>query len=169
MRYVAILVVAALLMVAAQFFAAGPAATGLGKLSGSTSMAIPQDTVIRANALACQALLETSILPISENKRLEARAGVGTDKLAVEIHGQVLRFMTKASVEAGMATPAEFQVLRNDDEVLAAVSYQTGALGSTLGSFLLNKKNGLAVWTKSRPSFLVDKQPDTQAFYLRCQ
>jgi len=133
------------------------------------SVRMPPGVPIHDTAMACQALLTTSILPNPQTKGLETETGVGTDKLAIEIHGSVLRFMTQASVGAGQATAAEFQILHNDNEVLVAVNYQRGALGSNLNSLLVNKKNGLAVWTKSRPSFLVDEEPDTQTHYLRCQ
>lgn len=169
MRLVRTVVAAALLTAAAQLFTSGAPLLGSERQSGVASVATPRGAAIQSNALACEALLTTSILPASEGKRLEARTSLGTDKLALEIHGRVLKFMTRAAVEAGMATAAEFQILRNDDDALAAVNYQSGALGSTLSSLLLNKKNGLAVWTKSHPSFLVDEQPDTQAFYLRCR
>ena len=158
MRFVKIVALTALLIPAVPLLA-----------SAANSVPVPRGVAIHGTAMTCQALLTTSILPNPQTKQLETKTGVGTDKLAIEIHGSVLRFMTQASVEAGMATAAEFQILRNDNEVLVAVNYQRGALGSNLNSLLVNKMNGLAVWTKSRPSFLVDEEPDTQAHYLRCQ
>ena len=112
---------------------------------------------------------EPELTQLYEIKRLEATSDVGTDKLAIEIEGKTLKFMTQTSVESGQATAAAFQIIRNDKDVLAAVDYQSGALGSSFSSFLLNKKTGYAVWTKSRPSFLVDGQADTQAHYLQCR
>jgi len=130
---------------------------------------IPIGSPILGTAFFCQALLSTSILPNPRKKQLEVKTRVGTDKLAIEISGSALKFISHASVNAGSATATEFQILHNDEEALVAIAYTRGALGSTLNSLLINKKNGLAVWTKSRPFFIVDEEPDTQAHYLRCQ
>jgi hypothetical protein len=133
------------------------------------SVPIPSSRPIQGGALSCEALLFTSIQPNPRTKNIEIENGVGTDKVAIEILGPVLKFMTQASVGVGQTDAAEFQIMRNDEEVLVAISHSLGALGSTLNSLLINKKNGLAVWTKSRPFFIVDDEPDTQAHYLRCQ
>jgi hypothetical protein len=158
------------------------------------SRPMPVARAALGGSFSCQALLSTSIQPehasdaeyysISETsfmkseveisklivqRRLEAKATIGTDKLAIEIHGKDVKFMTRASVEAGQATGMTFTVARNDEALLVAFALQEELLGTTAHSLLLNRENGLAVWTKSRPTFLIDHQPDVQAFYLLCK
>jgi hypothetical protein len=137
----------------------------------STSIAPARSRDAQAYRISETSLLkpETELKQLYDTKRLEAASNTGTDMLAVEVDGKTLKFITRASVEAGQASAAAFQIIRNDKDVLAAVDHQSGVLGLSLSSFLLNKKNGYAVWTKSRPSFLVDEQPDTQTHYLQCR
>jgi hypothetical protein len=141
-----------------------------GPPSGA-SVPIPQGVEVLkvTNALACDAVLVTSIEPSSRTKRLEASSTVGKDKIAMQVQGRTLRFMTRRSVESGIASPAEFQILQNDQESLVAIETGTGTLGSTVNSVVVNKRNGLAVWTKSRSSFLFDSEPDGQMLYLACR
>jgi hypothetical protein len=128
----------------------------------SVTRPLPTPAPVSGSSLACEALLKSTMLPASG--KLEGDLRPGEDRLAVEIDGSVLRFMTRTSVEVGQATPAEFAILRNSADILSAVL----ARPESIDTFLLNKRNGFAVWTKSRGSFLSDPQPDTQAHYLRC-
>jgi hypothetical protein len=134
-----------------------------------TSVAIPADRRVLANSLACQAVLSAFIVPEPKSKQLQATASLGSQRLAIEFGGSIMKLITTTSVNSGNATAAEFQVLRDDEENLVAILHDRGTLGSTLNSFVLNKRNGLAVWTKARPFFLFDPQPDMQAFYLQCR
>lgn len=159
-----------------------------------TSRALPPATVVDASSLACEALVSTTISPsqlapadffqISDSsfrkpkaeieglvhaRTLEASSSVGTDRLAIEVRSDGLHFVTRAAVESGIAFAPPFRIVKNDSNALAAVDLQEGSLGFTLSTFLLNKQNGLAVWTKSRPSFAIRQEPDTQAHYLLCR
>jgi hypothetical protein len=160
----------------------------------ATSRVLPPATAVLGDTLACDALISSRIKPVQPadadllqvsddsfmkpeaerkrlraERRLEGSSSLGTDKLAIEVRGRELHFVTSASVETGAAFGPPFRIIKNDDSALAAVDLQEGLMGFTLSSFLLNKRNGLAVWTKSRPSFLIHAEPDTQAHYLRCR
>ena len=133
------------------------------------SVAIPAEAPVTTTSLACHAVLSAFIEPAPKSKQLEARASLGSQRLAIEFGGPILKLITTTSVNPGNATAAEFQVLRDDAENLVAILHDRGTLGSTLSSFVLNKRNGLAVWTEARPFYLFDPQPDMQAFYLQCR
>jgi hypothetical protein len=154
---------------------------------------LPASTPAKMSRLACEAVLSTGIGPTHPSEaemlqvaagsffkpeaernqllntiRLDAESRVGTDKLAIEIEGDSMKFMTRAAVDAGIAATAPFRIVRNDQDALVAIAVDDIANGVAVNSFLLNKKNGLAVWTKARSRFLLE-QPDTAAYYLRCQ
>ena len=96
-----------------------------------------------------------------------------SDKLAIHIHELSMTMMTKASLDLDLAKGLEFSILTNNDAVIYAVGFER-----FLSSFLLNKSDGLAVWTKSVPrsrSFLQDPRnekkpiPSTYSTYLLCR
>ena len=96
-----------------------------------------------------------------------------SDTLAIHIHELSMTMRTKASLDLGLAKGIEFSILMNNDSVIYAVGF-----GRFLSSFLLNKSDGLAVWTKSVPrsrSFLQDPLnekkpiPSTYSTYLLCR
>ena len=119
--------------------------------------------------MACQSLLATRLFPDILSEHIEGASQVTTDQVAIEIQGDRLRFMTGASVDAGLGTPALFQVLQNDADVLTAIYHAADGSHRFLDSFVLNKTNGIAVWTKSRSSSVLNDQPDTQSLYLQCK
>jgi len=158
----------------------------------TTDALLPGPPPIRSNSWACEAILSTSIKPAEPRdadvfqlsndslvkprhegaelpKRLDASSAAGTDKLAVEIKGDVLRVLTRTSVELGETSAAEFEILDVSSDYLFAVDFERGLLGGTLSSFVINRRLGLAVWTKSRPEFLIVPEPDTQSYYLKCR
>ena len=104
---------------------------------------------------------------------VNATSQQSSDKLAIRIHELSMTMMTKASLDLGLTKGIEFSILTNNDAVLYAVGFER-----FLSSFLLNKSDGLAVWTKSVPrsrSFLQDPLnekkpvPSTYSTYLLCR
>ena len=72
--------------------------------------------------------------------------------------------------EIGEAKAAQFQIIHNSDEQVTSILSQETALGHTVDIFTLNKKNGMAVWTKTRSSDLLSGgTPSAQSFYLKCK
>lgn len=126
--------------------------------------------------LSCETKVGAVIFPKPnwEDKPLgevEAEISTGGSKIAIEIGEKTVKFLTSTSVEVGMMEPAEFTILSNDDKSLVAVLYDDSAgiaESKVIDSFILNKKSGFAVWTKSRDSFFISDNPDSQVYYLRC-
>ena len=159
-----------LALIMSGLLACGTAVTE-GQAAGSQdqpvlSRPLPRPTPVQGSAMACQSLLVTTLFPDILSEHIEGASQVTTDQVAIEIQGDRLRFMTGASVDVGLSTPALFQVLQNDADVLTAIYHATDG---SLDSFILNKTNGIAVWTKSRSSSVLNDQPDTQSLYLQCE
>lgn len=91
-------------------------------------------------------------------------------KMAIEIDGKELKMITATAVEAGMTEPARLNIVRENDSELVAVDFETDiAIDKGIGTFILNKKTGTAVWTKSKPTFFTTTLPETQAHYMECR
>lgn len=160
----------------------------------TVSRALTGTAAARGASFACESLLSTSIKPepvdqaeyfevtetsllkpesetrrLIDRQQLAAAAAAGTDTLAIELDGNTVKLMTRASVEMGQASPATFAIMRNDESVLLAFAVEEALLGIITDSLLFNKTNGLAVWTKSRSASLLGEQPTTQSIYLRCR
>lgn len=103
--------------------------------------------------------------------RLSARVSKGTDTIAIQIEREFLVFLTRASLEAGVAEGSRFPIVENGEHYLrASESVISGS--ATLESFVLNKHNGLAIWTRIRPlgffGNLAQAAPDSETIYLAC-
>jgi hypothetical protein len=91
--------------------------------------------------------------------------------LALRVERDHLVFLTKASLEAGVAEGSRFPLIHNGVDYLKAVE-STDSGVATLESFVLNKRNGLAIWSRVRPAgFARDVAPgapDSSTIYFRC-
>jgi hypothetical protein len=76
-----------------------------------------------------------------------------------------LAFLSQAGFAAGTARGPSFEILENTPDQLAASFFD----GSSVNAFVLNKKNGLAIWSKVRPTFPVYNAPTGSQSYLKCQ
>jgi len=114
----------------------------------------------------------------TRKSQVEAFSKEGTDKLALKIKDKTMSLQTGASVEAGMAEPSEFVILQNNNNTLLAIWFHNNEASNDAFSrldvhtFLLNKKSGLGIWTKSnsRPNIFIDERPipEVQSYFLRC-
>lgn len=90
-------------------------------------------------------------------------------KVGMTISDKILKFNTSASVGVGDVEGAEFIILKNDDSQLIAILYDESGLEPGINTVVLNKTNGLAVWTKAKPSFVTIPLPEAQVYYLECR
>lgn len=127
------------------------------------------NNVSALSSLSCNAVMYAGIW--GELDGIEGQIEEAKDILAIKIKDdETMLLITKASVEVGIAEPAEFQIVKNDKEVLLAVEYHESALGSpSLGTFILNKETGLAIWTRNEPTYMLLGKPVTQSHYLICK
>jgi hypothetical protein len=125
---------------------------------------------------SCSTLIGATFFPQSDldNKPLKSIDGQlltnDKTKMAIQIEDKILKMITATSVSVGQTDPAELAIVKNNDNELIAVDPETEVvINQGIGTFVLNKKSGLAVWTKSKPAFLATPLPDTQAYYLECR
>ncbi|MEX2492726.1 MAG: hypothetical protein WD425_13295 [Nitrospirales bacterium] len=114
----------------------------------------------------------------TRKSQVEAFSKEGTDNLAIKIKDKTMSLQTGASVKAGMAEPSEFVIVQNNEDTLLAFWFNsTETPNDTFNrldvhTFLLNKKSGLAIWTKSnsRPNMFIEERPipEVQSYFLRC-
>lgn len=161
------------------------------RLTKATTADLPKPADVRqVRALTCHALVSTTIAHASPSSsvayeitpeslikkdvparddRIEATSLPGTDKLALEIEGDVMRLMTTASLEQGNTSAAELAVVLNDPEQIVGFGMLDGIPAGNANSIVVNKQTGFAVWTKTRAAGIFADVPDSQTHYLRCK
>lgn len=91
-------------------------------------------------------------------------------KMALEIEDKTLKMLVSTSYGPSGIEPAKLVILKNSDSELLAVDTDSDALfDNGLDTFVMNKKNGTAVWTRARPSFFTDLLANAQAYYMECR
>jgi len=99
-------------------------------------------------------------------KGLEGKVSPGVNSVSIEIEGpKTLAFLSEAGFSAGTARGPSFEILQNTQEQLAATFFD----GNSVNTFVLNKSNGLAIWSKVRATFPVYDAPTGAQSYLICQ
>lgn len=128
-------------------------------------------SVADSTSFACEALISAYIIG-SEVEYLtngiEGMVEKGTDTVAMKVKdAQTLEFLTRASLEIGVTEGSQFSILQNNLEKLIAVYVDDKGVDTVV----LNKKNGLAVWTKADSDFLgsLYGAPRGQVIYFACR
>jgi hypothetical protein len=125
-------------------------------------------SVAGSTSFACASLVSANVIGSPEEyltNGIEGSVEKGTDKIAMNIKdAQTLNFMTAASVRAGMSEGDNFAIVQNDDQKLIAVWFNENAISTVV----LNKTNGLAVWLKGNPDYMLYGAPYGSAIYMIC-
>ncbi len=162
-----IIVVTALVVGSATYWLLSGDMTGSGKLR--LPFPITMD-VSSQTSFSCKSLMSADIIgsPVDYlTDGIEGSINKGTDKIAVNIKDDgTLSFLTRASLEVGVSEGDIFAIMKNTEKELVAIFYED-FFGST-NVFSLNKENGLAIWSKARPSFLTYESPTGSIMYLSC-
>jgi len=117
---------------------------------------------------SCEALTGTYMYG-DENEGIIAKTFKGTDKIAIEIENDNLKFLTGAAVGIGNAEGDTWNIVKNNDKNIVAVY---NGLNEPLGDFnifMLNKKNGIGVWSKIETNLILTDNPGAQAYHLICR
>jgi hypothetical protein len=124
--------------------------------------------------LSCKTVVGATLFPLPnwEKKpleKVEAEISTGGTGLAIEIGQETVKLLTSTSVELGMMEPLELRIVQNSKDTIVSLAYEEALLGNGIvHSFILSKKTGFAVWTKSRSAFASVENPDAQAYYFEC-
>lgn len=131
---------------------------------------------IVSTELACEGLLDSYLgedidSMRAEDAKLSGTVGKATDTIAIKIDEQnkILTFLTKASVSAGTSSGVPFRIISSTPKSITAVDLTEAYEVGRLNTFILNKENGLAIWTKTRDGFLGTDIPDSQSVLLICR
>ncbi len=120
---------------------------------------------------SCESLISTFIHGGNNaiEKGVYGELNKGTDKIAIEIEGDKLYFLTRASVEVGTAKGEPWNIVKNSGDRVVALYNGLDQMGTDINLFILNKKNGIAVWTKTNSDLFGTENPGAQSFYLVCR
>lgn len=164
---ITIIVITALIVGTAVYWWSGVGFTGENKIRLPFPATI---NVSKQTTFSCESLLSANIIgsPVDYlTDGVEGTIRKGTDKIALNIIDEnTLSFLTRASLEAGVSEGDHFVIINNTDEELVAILYND--FNSSVNIFTLNKTNGLAVWSKTRPNFLTYDSPTGSIIYLSC-
>ncbi len=119
----------------------------------------------------CSAILGSLLYTDDANDRaVKGKLFDATDRVAMKVDGDKLHVLTKASFEVGnIENDNPFSVLVNDEERVVAIDHDL-VRDTSISTFALNRKTGVAVWSKSRPKgFLDTVNPDNQSYILSCE
>ena len=144
-----------------------PFAVGQASPQGVSSV-LPPPSLVSAPQFTCREVLSTSIS--SENTKpasVTAQARRGGEIFYMRLMGETLNLVSKAEASIGEATGHPMTVASSNAEVIWAVALDPP--GSSM-SFLLQRKSGYAVWTRTQAStWLGANAPDVQSVYFSCK
>ncbi len=116
-------------------------------------------------SLTCQAILSAGINSDPTNNKIEGSVREGTDRVSITKKNEsALSFLPSGSFDSGVSNGFEFLITKDDEAELVALSVDPDT-----NVFTLNKSTGLAVWIKSRSSFLFSDDPTGEVIYMKCQ
>ena len=120
-------------------------------------------------SLTCQSLIDSDISGSGDKSLtngIEGKVTRGGNMAAVSWNdSSTLTFLSGAAFEAGVAQGVAFSIVSNSKDELVAYFFD----GSSINTFVLNKRNGLALWSKIRSTFPVYDAPTGATSYMQCQ
>jgi len=160
-----IVLVAVVAIAAVAYFVYKPIGGG-----GKYKISFPFTQSVASNStFACEALIDSSVTgsPVEYlTNGIEATTGKGTNKVSLQIKDEkTLSFLSGASFNAGDVGGVDFSIVKNDDKEIIATMWN----GSSMNSIVINKKNGLGIWSKSRSDFPTYDAPSADLSYLICR
>jgi len=118
--------------------------------------------------LTCLALMEANIdgsADSSLTSGIEGKVTSGQNGATLTIgNDATVRLLSDAGARVG-GTAATFNVIINDSTQLVASFFD----GQSMNSLVINKSNGLAIWSKIRSTFPVYDAPTGSASYMACR
>lgn len=124
---------------------------------------------ISHNTFVCEALIDGDFTGSADKhltSGIEATVGKGINKASLQIKDQqTLLFLSGASLNTGGEGGVDFSIIKNDDNELIATMWND----SSLNSIVVNKINGLAIWSKIRSDFPGYHAPVANLSYLICR
>lgn len=125
---------------------------------------------ISCKAMAGSYMYGTSIDP---DNGVFAELFKGKDQIAIEVDkDNKFRFITNTSVKAGQTQSDEgWLLIKNSEKYLFAVlnkADKSMPIRNSTDTFMLNKENGMGIWSKNRLTDLGSETPVAQSYILNC-
>jgi hypothetical protein len=132
------------------------------------SSVLPPAALISLPQFTCREVISTSIRSESTKPAsVSASSQRGTEVFYMRLMGDTLNLVTKAEASIGEATGHRMTVVSSTADAVWATAL-TSADGSM--SFVLQRRSGYAVWTRTRAStWLGANAPDVQTVYFACK
>lgn len=128
----------------------------------------PTQPVGAKRVLTCLSLMETDLTASRDAtlaNGIEGKVSSGQNGVSISIkNDSTVEFLSDAGAKAGGGA-ATFQIVKNDASQLAAYFFD----GQSMSSLVLNKENGLAIWSKIRSTFPVYDAPTGSSSFLVCR
>lgn len=143
---------------------------GSNPITNNIKVQFPYASNVANNtSFACESLLSASIIGSPEEyltNGIEGSVQKGTDKVAMNIKdSETLSLLTAASIEAGTTEGDNFKIVQNNDQKLMAFWFNENVISTVV----INKNNGLAIWLKGNPDFILYGAPHGQVIYMVCR
>lgn len=128
----------------------------------------PTQAVGSKRVLTCLSRMETDLTASRDAtlvNGIEGKVSSGQNGVSLSItNDSTVEFLSDAGAKAGGGS-ATFQIVRNDAAQLAAYFFD----GQSMSSLVLNKDNGLAIWSKIRSTFPIYDAPTGSSSFLVCR
>jgi hypothetical protein len=163
-------VLAGLMISGRELLAADHSAQNAGAALAERSVPLPSPNEVRADgSLRCRALMESELTGSYDStltQGLDGKLSSGANNVSISMgESKTLSFLSEAGFSTGVARGPEFQIIANTSNELVASFFD----GSSINTLVLNKSNGLAVWSKIRATFPGYNAPTGSQSYLACQ
>lgn len=131
---------------------------------------LPDDHAVNSQTtFRCRALLESELTGSTDSLRprgLEGTLGPGVNDVSVSVVDPgTLSLLSQAGYAAGSTRGSDFTIQSNTARQLVATYFD----GQSSNSFVLNKSNGFAIWSKIRPDFIGYGAPTGSSTFLSCE
>jgi len=127
------------------------------------------ESVANNTSFACQSLIDSSATGSKEESLtngIEYEVRKGTNKASIKIKDdKTITFLSGASFDTGESGGVDFQIIKNDSKELVAALWND----NSMNSIVINKDNGLAVWSKIRSEFPGYGAPTSDSSYMSCK
>jgi hypothetical protein len=140
----------------------------LAQVSPTQTVAFPPTQAVGdKRVLTCLSLMETGLTASRDAtlvNGIEGKVSPGQNGATLSIRSDsTLEFMSDAGAKVGGGA-ATFRTVRNDAAQLVAYFFD----GQSMSSLVLNKDNGLAIWSKIRSTFPVYDAPTGSSSFMVC-
>jgi len=125
--------------------------------------------VSQSTTLGCEEIISSSIEPpnkINNDLTVTGKLRKGQQNLSVSFENEKVKLITGTSVKIGNTDTVDYTIVKNDQDKLLSINLDK--INESLHIFALNKKSGLAIWSKTDANYFIANNPVQDSYYLQC-